>query len=61
VKLEPSDLIEFETNTQLLDDEALSIPACVSKIQNLAKKHVECLQMLHSFSLNQMDNSQKLL
>lgn len=57
IKISADEFIEFTTNTQLLEDDQLSIPTCVAKIQNLAKKHVECLQMLHSFSINQMDNT----
>jgi hypothetical protein len=42
---------------QLLDDEALSIPGVVQRVQNLAKKNVECLTLMHSFALNQLENT----
>lgn len=61
VKLETKDLVEFTSNLQLLDDEELLIPTVVQKIQALAKKHVECLTLMHSFSLNHLENSQQLL
>lgn len=61
VKLNDSDLIEFSSNLQLLDDEDLSIPGVVQQVQNLAKKNVECLTLMHSFALNQLENTHQLL
>jgi len=39
----------------------LEIPKVVEKVQFLAKKHVECLTLMHTFALNQLDNSLNLL
>ncbi len=52
IKLLDFEMINFQSNTQLLDDENLSIPAVVQQIQSLAKKHVECLTLMHTFCLN---------
>ncbi len=61
IKLADADLVNFTSNLQLLDDESLEIPKVVEKVQFLAKKHVECLTLMHTFALNQLDNSLNLL
>ena len=53
-------MVEFKSNVELLDNEKLDIPAIVQKVQALAKKQVECLNLMHSFGLNQLQNTQVL-
>ena len=44
--LTDEDRLTFESNTQLLTDENISVPALVQQLQILAKKHVESLNMM---------------
>lgn len=54
--LNQDDLLNFQSNTQLLDDSSLSIPGVVLQVQNLAKKHVESLQLMHEFGNNTLQH-----
>ena len=49
-------LLNFQSNTQILDDPNLSIPSVVLQVQTLAKKHVESLQLLHEFASNTLQH-----
>jgi hypothetical protein len=48
------DMLQFHNNTQLLTDEKLSIPGLVQQLQVLAKKHVECMNVLANVSINSL-------
>ena len=54
--LNQDDLLNFQSNSQLLDDNSLSIPGVVLQVQNLAKKHVESLQLMHEFGNNTLQH-----
>ena len=40
IELDQEDFLEFESNTQILEDESMDIASVVLKIQKLARRHV---------------------
>jgi hypothetical protein len=49
-----TDMMQFKNNTQLLTDEKLSIAGLVTQLQILAKKHVECMNMISTLAINSL-------
>ena len=54
IVLTKQEMLQFTNNTQLLTDEKLSIPNLVQQLQILAKKHVECMNLLSNVSINSL-------
>lgn len=49
-------MLSFASNTQIIDDPNLSISQVVFQVQNLAKKHVESLHLMHEFANNTLSH-----
>ena len=45
-ELSKKDMLNFESNTQLLTDEMMNIPTLVQQCKQLAKKHVDSINLI---------------